>query len=137
MALDPEYVNAYFNMGLSFLNDEEVDSAIKYFSKAIQLNPQQEYYYYFAACAYALKKQTQKSIDYLRTALEKGYKDFYEVLHDEDLNSIRSTKEYEQLVKKYVPQKFIDQQIEQQKKAMEEAKKSTTSTEAEAGNRKK
>jgi tetratricopeptide (TPR) repeat protein len=132
VALDPEYVNAYFNMALSFLNDEEVDSAIKYFNKAIQLNPHQDYYYYFVACAYALKKLTRQSLDNLRTALEKGYKDFYEVLHDEDLNSIRSTKEYEQLVKKYVPQKFIDQLNEEKKKAMEGVKQSTTSVKVEA-----
>ena len=131
VALDPEYVNAYFNMGLSYLNFEHNDSAIKYFRKAIQLNPQQEYYYYYLACAYALNKQTQQSIDNLRTALEKGFKDFYEVLHDEDLKSIRSTKEYEQLVKKYVPQKFIDQLNEQKKKAMEDARQSTTSIEAD------
>jgi hypothetical protein len=53
------------------------------------------------------------------------------VLHDEDLKSIRSTKEYEQLVKKYVPQKFIDQLNEQKKKAMEDARQSTTSIEAD------
>ena len=132
IALDPEYVNAHFNMGLSYLNFEQVDSAIKYFNSAIGLNPQQEYYYYFLSCAYALNKQTQKSLDNLRTALEKGFKDFYEVLHDEDLKSIRSTKEYEELVKKYVPQKFIDQLNEQKKKAVEEAKKSTTSIDMES-----
>ena len=69
-------------------------------------------------------------------ALEKGYKDFYEVLHDEDLKSIRTTKEYEQLVKKYVPQKFIDQ-LNEQIKALEAApKQSTTSVEEKKGKKK-
>jgi tetratricopeptide (TPR) repeat protein len=130
---DPEYVNAYFNLGVSFLNHEVFDSAIKYLNKAIQLNPRQDFYYYFVACAYSLKKQMPESIKNLTTALEKGYKDFYEVLHDEDLNFIRSSKEYEQLVKKYVPQKFIDQMNEQKKKAMETAKKSTTSVDDHHG----
>jgi tetratricopeptide (TPR) repeat protein len=130
---DPEYVNAYFNLGVSFLNHEVFDSAIKYLNKAIQLNPRQDFYYYFVACAYSLKKQMPESIKNLTTALEKGYKDFYEVLHDEDLNFIRSSKEYEQLVKKYVPQKFIDQMNEQKKKAMESAKQSTTSVDDHHG----
>lgn len=125
VAIDSEYVNAYFNMGLSYFNYEKVDSAIKYFGQAVKLNPQQDYYYYFLACAYALNKQPQESIHNLRTALEKGYKDFYEVLHDEDLKSIRTTKEYEQLVKKYVPQKFIDQ-LNEQIKALEAAQKPST-----------
>ncbi len=125
VGLDSEYVNAYFNMGLSYFNYEKVDSSIKYFKKAIQINPRQDYYYYFLACAYALNKQPQESINNLRTALEKGYKDYYEVLHDEDLKSIRATKEYEQLVKKYVPQKFIDQ-LNEQKKALEAAPKQST-----------
>ena len=130
---DPEYVNAYFNLGVSFLNHEVFDSAIKYLNKAIQLNPRQDFYYYFVACAYSLKKQMPESIKNLTTALEKGYKDFYEVLHDEDLNFIRSSKEYEQLVKKYVPQKFIEQMNEQKKKAMESAKQSTTSVDDHHG----
>lgn len=131
VALDPEYVNAYFNMGMSYLNGESNDSAIKYLNKAIELNPRQDYYYYFVACAYSLKKQMPESLKNLTMALEKGYKDFYEVLHDEDLNFIRTTKEYEQLVKKYVPQKFIDQLNEQKKKAME--KQSTTSVDETHG----
>ena len=125
IALDSGYVNAYFNMGLSYFNYEKVDSAIKYFRKAVQLNPRQDYYYYFLACSYALNKQPQESLHNLQTALEKGYKDFYEVLHDEDLKSIRTTKEYEQLVKKYVPQKFIDQ-MNEEKKALQNTKQSTT-----------
>lgn len=128
---DPEYVNAYFNMGISFLNHEEIDSSLVYFKKAIQLNPRQDYYYYFQACAYALKKQIPESLRSLETALEKGYKDFYEVLHDDDLKNIRSSKEYDQLVKKYVPQKFIDQMNEEKKKALETNKQSTTSIETE------
>jgi tetratricopeptide (TPR) repeat protein len=136
VALDPEYINAYFNMGMSLLNDQEIDSAIKYLNKTIQLNPRQDYYYYFLACAYALKKEVPKSIQNLQTALEKGFKDFYNVLADEDLNNIRSSKEYDQLVKKYVPQKFIDQLNEQKKKALEEAKQSTTATESEKGKKK-
>ena len=125
IALDSGYVNAYFNMGLSYFNYEKVDSAIKYFRKAVQLNPRQDYYYYFLACSYALNKQPQESLHNLQSALEKGYKDFYEVLHDEDLKSIRATKEYEQLVKKYVPQKFIDQ-MNEEKKALQNTKQSTT-----------
>jgi tetratricopeptide (TPR) repeat protein len=135
VALDPEYVNAYFNMGVSFLNNEEYDSAIVNFNKSIQLNPEQDYYYYFLACGYSLKKQMAPGIKNLTMALEKGYKDFYEVLHDEDLEFIRSSKEYDQLVKKYVPQKFIDQMNEQKKKALESAKQSTTSVDETHGRR--
>jgi tetratricopeptide (TPR) repeat protein len=126
--LDPEYVNAWFNMGVSFLNDDEPDSAIRYLKKAIELNPRQDYYYYFIACAYALDKNTPESLRNLRLAFEKGFDNYYDVLTDEDLNSIRSSKEYDAMVKKYIPQKSIDQVEEQKKKAIEEAKSGGTST---------
>lgn len=134
--LDPEYVNAYFNMGMSYLNHEEIDSSLRYINKAIQLNPRQDYYYYFQACAYALNKKIHESVSSLRTALEKGFNDFYDVLHDDDLNIIRNTKEYGELVKKYVPQKFIDQMNEEKKKVMEGTKQSTTSIELESSKKK-
>ena len=42
-------------------------------------------------------------------AMEKGYDDYYTLLHDEDLKILHRIPAYKELVKKYVPEKFIKQ----------------------------
>jgi tetratricopeptide (TPR) repeat protein len=118
-------MNAHFNLGMSFLNSLRYDSSIKYLSKTVQLNPKHEYSYFALACCYSLKKQLPQSIQYLQTAIDKGYIDYYSVLHDEDLDFIRKSKEYEAIVKKNVPPKFMAQLEEENKRSLEEQRQST------------
>lgn len=123
VALEPDYTNAYFNLGMAFHNRGKYDSAIVHISKAITLAPANNYFDYFLACAYALKKKPVECLQHLNIALQKGYKDYYTILHDADLKSIRSTPEYMALVKEHVPEKFIRQVQEEEKAAIEALKK--------------
>ena len=45
--------------------------------------------------------ETEKSISYLRKALESGFRRFAHIRRDRDLNNIRSLKEYESLMSEY------------------------------------
>ena len=121
--LDPEYTSAYFNLGMSFYNKAKYDSSIVYLTRAIALNPQTNYYYFYLAMGYSMKKQAAESIANLRIACEKGFKDFYTFLHDPDLSFVRKTKEYDALVKEFVPESFVKQLEEDEKRVLEEAKK--------------
>jgi len=107
--IDSTYTNAYFNMGMSFYNKQKLDSAIVYLSHAAKLSPKTNYHYYFLACCYALKKMPAESLSNLRLAFENGYSDYYNVMKDEDLKLIRTTREFDALVKKYVPEKYRSQ----------------------------
>ena len=49
--------------------------------------------YYDAACLYSIMGETEKSISYLRKALESGFRRFAHIRRDRDLNNIRSLKE--------------------------------------------
>ena len=122
LLIDPAYVNAHFNLGLSYHNKGQLDSAIHYISNAIKLNPHQNYYYYYLACSYALNKMPAEALKFLETALVTGFKDYYTVLHDNDLRIIRNTAEYKALVDKYVPEKYKKQLEEENRKLIEEAK---------------
>lgn len=123
IVLDPEYTNAYFNLGMAFHNRGKYDSAIVHMSKAITLVPTNNYFDYYIACAYALKKQPAECLQHLQKAVQKGFKDYYSILHDEDLKSIRNTPEYIALVKEHVPEKYIQQLQEEEKAALEALKK--------------
>ena len=107
--LDSNYTNAYFNTGMSYYNASKFDSAIVYLKKAVQLNPENKYYDFFLAGCYALKKYTTESMFHITSAMEKGYDDYYTLLHDEDLKILHGIPAYKDLVKKYVPEKFMKQ----------------------------
>ena len=57
--------------------------------------------YYDAACLYARMGEYDKAIAYLRTALEKGYRDFVHLKDDHDLDSLKGREDFKSLVKKY------------------------------------
>lgn len=56
---------------------------------------------YDAACLYSRMGEIDKSLDYLRTSLEDGYRNFYHIEHDYDLQNIRSTEQYKILIEEY------------------------------------
>jgi tetratricopeptide (TPR) repeat protein len=57
----------YYN----FKNND--DEAIKYFERAIMLNPEDGENYYYAGISYLRKENTDKAIEYLTKSIEKGY----------------------------------------------------------------
>jgi len=126
--LDSNYTNAYFNAGISYYNAGTFDSAIVYLQKAATLNPENGNYNFYLAGSYALKRNAPESLKQLKLSLEKGYDDYYTVLHDEDLKLLHPLQEYKDLVKKYVPEKFIQQLQEEIRRAAEKNKPPVTDT---------
>lgn len=61
------------------------------------------YYYYNVACIASLDKKPQEAIENLELSFQKGYKDFDHMQKDTDLDNIRNTNEFKQLLKKYFP----------------------------------
>lgn len=56
---------------------------------------------YNAACLYSLMNETDQALEYLRKALENGYRDFAHMELDPDLANIRSLDAYKALVDEY------------------------------------
>lgn len=57
--------------------------------------------YYDAACLYSIMGEKEKSIDYLRKALELGFRRFAHIKRDRDLNNIRNEESYKVLIEEY------------------------------------
>lgn len=57
--------------------------------------------YYDAACLYSIMGEKEKSICYLRKALELGYRRFTHIKRDRDLNNIRNEDTYKALIEEY------------------------------------
>jgi len=72
-----------------------------YYEKAGALS----YYYYNFACIASLDKKIKEAIENLELSFQNGYNDYDHIQKDTDLDNIRSTDEFKQLIKKYFPDK--------------------------------
>lgn len=57
--------------------------------------------YYDAACLYARMGENEMAIGYLRQSLELGFKRYAHIKNDDDFDTIRNTKAFQQLIKAY------------------------------------
>ena len=57
--------------------------------------------YYDATCLYSLMKRPADAIKYLQTAFEKGYRDFIHIENDDDLDNIRNTHDFIELINEW------------------------------------
>jgi clan AA aspartic protease (TIGR02281 family) len=57
--------------------------------------------YYAYACMYSLLSNQDKSIDYLKKALNDGWRDFVHIEYDPDLDNIRNSDEFKSLIQEY------------------------------------
>lgn len=88
----PEYAFAYYYLG-------NKDKAIETMDKTLKKDDKDNYYN--AACLYSIMDEKEKSMSYLRKALESGYRQFNHINRDRDLNNIRSAAEYKALIEEF------------------------------------
>lgn len=95
---------AYWGLG-------QKDKAIEFMDKVIANEPDDAGNYYDAACLHSRMGEFEKSIEFLQTALEKGYRRFAHIEMDDDLNGIRELPEFEALIQQY--KKIFESEIEE------------------------
>ena len=85
----------------AFLELGEKEKSIDYMDRVIandSINPGN---YYDAACLYSRMGNKNKALDMLKIALEKGFRRFNHIENDDDLDGIRQTEEFKNLIKTY------------------------------------
>lgn len=80
-----------------YLGDKE--KAISIINDLLKKNDMGDFY--DAACLYSIMGEKEKSISYLRKALELGYRRFAHIKRDRDLNNIRDEESYKTLIEEY------------------------------------
>jgi len=65
-------------------------------------------YYYNLACAYAMGNKTDKAVEALGRAVEKGYRNFPWMVIDKELDAVREDPGYIKLLAKYGPEYLPD-----------------------------
>ena len=79
----------------------ELDKAKEFMQRVIDEDPDYEGNYYDAACLYARMGDKTKALEYLRQALERGYRDFAHIAVDYDMDNIREMEEFKALIEEY------------------------------------
>jgi tetratricopeptide (TPR) repeat protein len=103
--ISPKYKRAYNSLGNVFSKQGQYDSAKHFYYKAINIDANYSDAYYNLACLASLYKKIDEAIKNLELSFQRGYDNYEYLQQDTDLDNIRNTVEYKQLLKKYFPTK--------------------------------
>lgn len=95
--LKPDSKEAMEKLGLAYAMQGKYDKSLAYFRKLVLIEPEKPTHYYNMACLLSLQNKIHESIEFLRTAIEKGYRNVDQIETDEDLNNIRTSIGYQKL----------------------------------------
>lgn len=109
LQLDPQYFTANMNLGVAYHELQQYDSAIVYTRKAILVNPKENLPYYYLAQSFAKNNKPEDALRYLQQALERGYNQFEYIIADPDIDSLRKYPAYKNMMKKYFPKKYKEE----------------------------
>jgi len=99
--LKNQYSSAYFSLGELYLNSKEFEEAAKWFNDFLRVKPEDPEKYFQLAIVYQLN--SEKSLGYLKTAFQKGFKDYERLKNEAGFTSLRSMPQYSKLIEEYFP----------------------------------
>lgn len=97
--INPNQSSYLKNRGLLLLQLRRWQEALADFQKVIALTPNDGEAYYNIACIDSLENRTAEACDWLRKGVEHGYRDWKNIKQDKDLDNIRSSACYREIVK--------------------------------------
>ncbi len=123
IAIDASSASFFSNLGAALFAKKEFDPAVLAYQKAVELDPDvfertsrggvqaqlpspddRAHYDYTVAKLYAKMGFSDRSLEYLRKAMEEGYKDFYKNIYkDTEFAELRKDKRFTELVSVKVP----------------------------------
>jgi predicted esterase len=87
--------------GMSLLQTEKnYSESIKRFKLATEVNPDRAGAFFYLAWAYAANRDKKKSLQFLNTAVDKGFSDTAMIMANKVFDSIRNDPEYQQIMAK-------------------------------------
>ena len=122
IALDDTSASFFSNLGAALFAKKEFDPAVAAYQHAVELDPDvfertsrggvqaqlpspgdRARYDFTVAKLYAKMGYSDRSLEYLRKAMEEGYKDFKEVYKDTEFAALRKDKRFAELVATKTP----------------------------------
>jgi tetratricopeptide (TPR) repeat protein len=122
IALDDASASFFSNLGAALFSKKEFDPAVRAYEHAMAIDPDvfertsrggvqaqlpspgdRAHYDYTVAKLYAKMGFSERSLEYLRKAMEEGYKDFKDVYKDEEFATLRKDKRFTEMVAAKTP----------------------------------
>ncbi len=122
IALKDDAATYYSNLGAAYFAKKQFDKAIQNYSKAVQLDPDifersshagvqarlaspedRAHYDYVLAKMYAKAGVNDRSLHYLKKAMEEGYKDIKDVYKDNEFGTLRKDPRFAELMAAKTP----------------------------------
>lgn len=88
----------------ALLSLDRKEEAISFMNKVLENDTTDAGNYYDAACFYSRIGDYEASLVHLRKALDKGFRRFYHIRHDDDLEKIRQNPDFEDIMSQYETQ---------------------------------
>jgi len=117
ISLRDDAASYYSNMGAAYFGKKQFDKAIQNYSKAMQLDPEifertshagvlaqlpspedRAHYDYVLAKLYASTGEPDRSLHYLKKAMEEGYKNIKDVYKDNEFSTLRKDPRFAELM---------------------------------------
>ena len=122
IAIDDNSASFYSNLGAALFAEKQFDPAVQAYQRAVEIDPDvfertsrggvqaqlpspgdRARYDYTVAKLYAKMGFSDRSLEYLRKAMEEGYKDFKNVYKDAEFAELRKDKRFAELVAMKTP----------------------------------
>ena len=99
LALQPDYVPAFYDLALAYKIDGQYDKSISYFQKVLAADPNNTWSYYGIATIYGDKGDAKNAVAYLKKAAALDKENVLEAARTQShFDSIRNDAEFRALV---------------------------------------
>jgi len=85
---------------MAYERSGETDQAIRLLLEAVDKRPDDPHRYYRLSALYARKGSDEKSLDWMKKAIDKGFNDLKRILLDARFKDLLAQEEFQQLLKK-------------------------------------
>ena len=101
LAIEPDRIQALNNLAFVYASMQEYEKAVSTLQQLARLQADNSQIYYLIAGLYARQNQVPESIKWLETALKRGFKNCDLVKTDQDLQNVRSSEGFRDLMSRH------------------------------------
>ncbi|MDY6905808.1 MAG: tetratricopeptide repeat protein [Thermodesulfobacteriota bacterium] len=100
LAIQPDHAACLYRLGNLYVKTRQLEKAIGPMTKLTRVLPGNPAVFYNLACLHAKLAEKEQAIRYLKTAVSKGFDKWDALKTDKDLENIRNSEYYRDLMKK-------------------------------------
>jgi tetratricopeptide (TPR) repeat protein len=97
----PDFSQALNNLAILYAINGEFDKAISALQRMVSLRPLDPLVHYMMASVLARQNKVDESIDWLQSAVRNGFKDRNRIITDKNLENIRNSNRYQELIQSF------------------------------------